>query len=225
METVKIEASRRQAQGKGVARRLRAAGQIPAVAYGKGQPAEAVSIAPKDVKRVLAAEHGRNSVIELSVDGKDTLTVLLTEYQYHPVSRDLLHADFYRISLDEPVEVDVPLELKGKAAGVVLGGVLRQVFRRLPVRCLPKDIPTKITHDVTALEIDGTVATSDLQLPPGVEVRLPPAQTVAAVVTEKRRIDEEAEAAKEAEATAAAAAAAPAADAKAEGKDKSEGKD
>jgi large subunit ribosomal protein L25 len=220
METVKIEATRREPQGKGVARRLRSKGQIPAVAYGKGQPAQAVSVAPKDVKRVLAAEHGRNSVIELSLDGKDTLTVLLADYQYHPVSRDLLHADFYRISLDEVVEVDVPLELKGKAAGVVLGGVLRQVFRRLPVRCLPKDIPTKIVHDVTELAIDGTVATSDLALPEGVEVRLPPAQTVAAVVTEKRRIEDEAEAAKEAEGAAAGAAAAPAADAKADGKDK-----
>ncbi len=222
METVKIEATRREAQGKGVAKRLRAAGKIPAVTYGKGEPAVPVAIAPKDVLNVLDAERGRNSVVELSVDGKDKMSCLLTDYQYHPVSRALLHADFYRISLDEPVEVEVPLELSGKAAGVVLGGVLRQVFRRLPIRCLPKDIPAKIVHDVTALEIDGAVAAGELQVGEGVEVRLPAAQTVAAVVTLRKSVEAEEEAAAT-EATAAApgdAAAPAAADAAAEGKDK-----
>ncbi|MEZ4224900.1 MAG: 50S ribosomal protein L25 [Polyangiaceae bacterium] len=219
METVKIEATRREAQGKSVARRLRANGQIPAVAYGRGGPAQAVAVEPKDVLHVLGAERGRNSVIELTVDGKDKMTVLLTDYQYHPVSRELLHADFYRISLDEPVEVEVPLELTGKPKGVVMGGVLRQVFRRLPIRCLPKDIPAKIVHDVTELDMDDHVRTTDLQLGEGVAVQLPPTQTVAAVVTEKKRGPEEEEAA--AGAAAAAPGAAPAAaDAKpAESKD------
>jgi large subunit ribosomal protein L25 len=89
---------------------------------------------------------------------------------------------------------------------VVKGGILRQVFRKIPVRCLPNLIPVKIVHDVTALELDGHVAAKDLALPEGVSVRLPPAQTVIAVVTEKQAPDEAEE-----EAKAAAAAAAPAA--------------
>jgi large subunit ribosomal protein L25 len=220
MELVKVPASRRDAAGKGAARRLRSDGRIPAVAYGNGEPAIQLAVSPKDLVGVLAREHGRNSVIALEVEGGSGLTVLLSDYQYHPVSRRLLHADFLKIALDQPVDVEVPFELTGKPAGVVLGGILRQVYRKLPVRCLPEKIPVKITHDVTALEIDDHVHTSDLGLPEGVSVRLPAEQTVAGVVTEKKRGYEEEEAAAGAAAAAGApaagatGAAAPAADAK-----------
>lgn len=211
MESIKVTASRRSESGKGAASRLRGTGQIPAVAYGKQLPAQTLAVSPDALKAVFASAYGDNNVIELDVEGKDKLTVLLRDYQYHPVSRRLLHADFVQIHLDQPVDVDVPLELTGKAAGVVLGGVLRQVFRKLPIRCLPKDIPVNITHDVTALGLDGHVATKDLALPEGVTVRLPAEQTVAAVVTEVVRAEEEAAPAAGAAAPAAGAAAAPAA--------------
>lgn len=210
METIKIVAARRDGSGKGAARRLRTAGQIPAVAYGKDLAAVPLTVAPKDLLGVLASEHGRNSVVELDVSG-EKITALLTDYQYHPVSRQLLHADFHRIHLDQAVDVDVPLELTGKPKGVVLGGTLRQVFRKLPVRCLPSLIPVKIVHDVTELDIDDAVPVSALSLAEGVAVRLPAEQTVAAVVTEKKRVEEE-----ETPVAAEGAAAAPAAaDAKA----------
>ena len=209
MELVKVPASRRDSAGKGSSRRLRSDGRIPAIAYGKGEPAVQLAVSPKDLVGVLARERGRNSVIELQVEGADKLTVLLSDYQYHPVSRQLLHADFLKIALDEPVDVEVPFELTGKPQGVVMGGILRQVYRKLPVRCLPEQIPVKITHDVTSLELDDVVPVSALGLPEGVSVRLPAEQTVAAVVTEKKRGFEE-EAAPGA-AAAAGAAAAPAA--------------
>jgi large subunit ribosomal protein L25 len=205
MEQIKIVASRRPQGGKGNARRLRAEGHIPAVAYGRDLAAMPLSVSPKDLLNVLASEHGRNSVVELELEG-DKFTALLADYQYHPVTRSLLHADFLHIHLDKPVEVDVPLELTGKPAGVVVGGILRQVFRKLPIRCLPAQIPVKIVHDVTELELDDAVPVSALALPEGVVVRLPAEQTVAAVVTEKKR----GEAEEEAEAAAAAAAAVPA---------------
>jgi large subunit ribosomal protein L25 len=212
MELRKVTATVRQATGKGENGRLRRTGQIPAVAYGRGQPARSLTVAPADLAGVLASDLGRNSVIELAVGEREKLTVLLRDYQYHPVTRAFLHADFVQISLDQPVDVEVPLETIGKAAGVVKGGILRQVFRKMPVRCLPGLIPVKITHDVTALELDEHVAARDLGLPEGVSVRLPPAQTVIAVVTEKQAPDEgEEEAQKAAAAAGAAAAAAPAA--------------
>jgi large subunit ribosomal protein L25 len=207
MELVKVPASRRDGSGKGIARRLRTDGQIPAVAYGKGEAAVKIAVAPKDLLGVLGRELGRNSPIELQIEGGETLTVLLADYQYHPVQRSLLHADFLKISLDQPVDVDVPFELTGKAQGVVLGGLLRQVYRKLPVRCLPDKIPVKITHDVTSLDIDDHVHAKDLTLPDGVSVRLPPEQTVAGVVTEKKRGMEEEEAAPGAAAGAPAAGA------------------
>jgi large subunit ribosomal protein L25 len=209
MESIKVSASRRSESGKGAASRLRAVGKIPAVAYGKQLPAQALAVSPDTLKAVFASAYGNNAVIELDVEGKDKLTVLLRDYQYHPVSRRLLHADFVQIHLDQPVDVEVPLELTGKPAGIIKGGVLRQVFRKLPIRALPNDIPVKIVHDVTALDLDGHVAPKDLVLPQGVSVRLPPEQTVAAIVHEVGREEETATPA--AGAAAAGAAAAPAA--------------
>jgi large subunit ribosomal protein L25 len=207
MESIKVSANRRSESGKGVASRLRAGGQIPAVAYGKQLPAQALAVSPDSVKQVLASAYGSNNVIELDVEGKDKLTVLLRDYQYHPVSRHLLHADFVQIHLDQPVDVEVPLELPGKPIGVVKGGTLRQVFRKLPIRCLPNNIPVKIVHDVTALDLDGHVAPKDLALPEGVAVRLPQEQTIASIVHEIVREEEAAPAAGAAAAAAPAAAA------------------
>jgi large subunit ribosomal protein L25 len=206
MDAIKVTASRRDGHGKGAARRLRNEGRIPAVAYGKGLPTEVLAVAPDAIKSVLASARGRNTVVTLDVDGKAGLTVLLSDFQYHPVSRELLHADFLQINLEQPVNVEVPLELTGKAVGVVAGGTLRQVFRKLPIRCLPGLIPVKLTHDVTELGLDGHVPVKDLALPEGVSVRLPAEQTVASVVTEIIRAEEET-----APAAGAAAGAAPAA--------------
>ena len=216
MDAIKVSAQPRDEHGKGAARRIRNEGRIPAVAYGKSLPTQALAVGPDSIKAVLASAWGRNTVVNLDVEGKSALTVLLSDYQYHPVSRQLLHADFVQIHLDQPVDVDVPLELTGKAAGVIAGGTLRQVFRKLPIRCLPNQIPVKISADVTALGLDGHIAPKDLTLPEGVSVRLPENQTLVSIVHEIMRGDDEATvAAGAAAATAAAAAAAPAAGAKA----------
>ncbi len=212
MDAIKVSASRRDGHGKGAARRLRGEGRIPAVAYGKSLPTREIAVPPEAIKAVLASAWGRNTVVNLDVDGKDALTVLLSDFQYHPMSRALLHADFVQIHMDQPVNVEVPLELTGKAAGVVAGGTLRQVFRKLPIRCLPGLIPVKVVYDVTSLAEDGHVAAKDLALPEGVSVRLPAEQTVASIVHEiMRGEDETAVAAAAAAAPAAGAAAAPAA--------------
>jgi len=214
MQTIKLAAQSRTQVGKGAVRRLRAGGSIPAVAYGPKLSTTAIAVSPKDVANVLGAEYGRNSVIELDIDGSRKLTVLLADFQYHPVTRELLHADFFEIKADEPIDLDIPFETTGKAKGVVEGGVLRQVYRKLPVRCLPAAVPVKISHDVTEVELDGSVYARDLKLPEGVAVRLPPEQTVVHVALVKKQV-EEAEAAPGA--PGAPGAAAPAAGAAAGG--------
>lgn len=197
-------ANPRTETGKGAARRLRNSGQIPAVAYGKSLAATTLSVMPKDVVTVLKSERGQNTVLQMKVNGGGDLLVMIKDYTYHPVSRSLEHVDFVEVKLDQPVDVDVPLVTQGKAAGVTLGGLLRQVFRTIPVRCLPDRIPLKIETDVTALELGDAIATKDLKLPEGVEVRLPAEQTLVAVVAPEKDRSEEA-------AAPAAAAAAPAA--------------
>lgn len=227
MDLTKLTAKPRSERGKGSARRLRASDMIPATAYGRELTATSLAVSPKALVDVLQSPLGRNTPIELDVDGQK-LTVLLNDFQYHPVTRKLLHADFYQIALDRPVDVQVPFEVTGKPKGVILGGTLRQVFRKLPVRCLPANIPTKLSHDVTELDLNQHVLTSELQLPEGVTVTLPPTQTLVAVVSEK--VVEEEVAAPGAAAPGAAAAAgtegAPAAAApeKAEKPEKSEKK-
>lgn len=234
MDIIKLDANLRSQSGKTSARRLRREGRIPAIAYGKELPSVSLAVTPRGLTEILKSAHGQNTVVELSVEQKK-LTVLLREYTVHPVTREPLHADFVEIKLDKPVEVEVPFVCKGKAAGVVLGGILRQVYRRLPILCLPEQIPVVIEHDVTALNLGDHVKTADLTLPQGVTVRLPPDQTVAGVVAPEKEKPEDVEAttavpgaapgasqapgATAAATAAGATAAAPAAGAAAGGKD------
>lgn len=205
-----VTANPRTETGKGAARRLRNSGQIPAVAYGKGVAAKSLSVAPKEVITVLKSERGQNSVLQMKVNGGDDMLCMIKQYTYHPVSRSLEHVDFVEVKLDRPVDVDVPLVTTGRAVGVTLGGLLRQVYRTIPVRCLPDRIPLKVETDVTALELGDAIATKDLSLPEGVAVRLPAEQTLVAVVAPEKDRTEEAAAVPGA-APAAGAAAAPAA--------------
>jgi large subunit ribosomal protein L25 len=213
MELTKVAVTRRSESGKGVASRLRVEGKIPATAYWKGEPAVSLALAPKTLVDVLGSAHGRNTVLELNIEGGESFPALLTDFQYHPVSRALLHADFLRIALDATVDVEVPFETTGKAAGIIKGGTLHVVFRKLPVRCLPKDIPVKISFDVTPMDLDAHVRVKDLPLPAGVSIRLQPSQTLVSVVTEAAGPEEGAAATAEGAAApaAAAGAAAPAA--------------
>lgn len=192
MQAIKVQAEERSTSGKGAARQLRAAGKIPAVFYGKGKDSTTLAVSPKELKAAVQGEFGVNTVIELEFGGKAYQTLLI-DYQYHPVTRELLHADFYNFDDDRPVDVEVPLEMTGKAKGIVLGGRLRQVFLRLPIRCRAKDIPAKITHDVSDLGVEDMFRVKDLALPAGVEVRYPANQTLGGVYGNRRRQGEEEE--------------------------------
>lgn len=205
-----LQAQSRSIGGKGDLRRLRRTGLVPAIAYGKELPSIPIAVAPKEVATILRSELGKNTVIELRLEDKKLLA-MVRDYTVHPVLRSLEHVDFVEVKLDRPVNVDVPLLPIGKAVGVTKGGVLRVVHRTVPLRCLPDRIPTKIEADVTNLELGQHVATQDLKLPEGVTVRLPPEQTLIAVVAPEKEVEEVQAAPTAAAAPAAGAAAAPAA--------------
>lgn len=213
MEIVKLAAQKRVEQGKGPSRRLRVEGKIPAVAYGKKLAATPLAVDPKALKVAITGAHGLNNVIELDVEGAEKITAMVREYSHHPVSRAYLHVDFLQVDLSEPVDVNVPFKLVGKAKGLVLGGLLQQVFRVLPVRCLPEKIPTVIEADVSDLGLNDSLKVSQLKLADGVSVRLGAEQTVASVVAPEKSVEEEktaaaAPAGKDAKAAAPAAKAA-----------------
>jgi large subunit ribosomal protein L25 len=211
MEIQTLQAEVRPGGGKGPARQLRSKGLIPAVFYGPGTEPTSIAVNPKELRKALSTEFGRNQVVELAFGAKKELAVV-REVQIHPLEREVIHADFYRVELDREIEQKVPFETKGKAAGVAAGGLLRIIFRELPVRCSPNKVPAKIVVDVTALELHEAIHTRDLTLPEGVVVTLPADRSLVAVVSEdKRGGDEEAAAAAGAAAPAAAGKAAPAA--------------
>lgn len=202
MQVTKIAATPRTEHGKGSSRRLRSSGKLPAVTYGKGEPTQALVVNPNDIVNVLTSDLGINTLIQLDVAGT-TINTMIGDYQYHPVSRKLLHADFIQVKDGETVDVKVPLRLTGKSKGIVMGGKLTTVFRDLPIRAVPGKIPVEIVHDITELDIDQTVSAGELQLGEGVEVLLPPKRTVALIAQDRKGKGEGAEG----EATEAAGAA------------------
>jgi large subunit ribosomal protein L25 len=190
MSLVTLEAEGRTVGGKAEAGRLRRTGKIPAVAYGKELASTPLAITPKDVVTILKSERGKNTVIQMKLGGKD-ITVMIKDFTVHPVDRALRHVDFVEVKLDKPVDVEIPLIATGKPLGVTAGGILRQVYRLLPVRCLPGAIPLKVEVDVTHLELGFAVATKDVKLPAGVTARVPPEQTLIAVVAPEKEVVEE----------------------------------
>ena len=192
----------RDATGKGVARKLRAAGRIPAVVYGKGTESKAISIDPSALQRVLqSGGAGMNTLIELSVEGT-TRTVLVKELQREPVRGRPIHTDFYLVDLEKKVEVSVPIHLVGRPQGVELGGILDHPLREIELECLPLAIPESVSVDVSELDVGQSVHVRDLELPEGASVRtdvnLAVASVIAPVVVEEP-VAEEAEEGEEGE--------------------------
>jgi large subunit ribosomal protein L25 len=189
-----LAAEYRDATGKGVARKLRAAGRIPAVLYGKGAETKAISIDPSALQRLLQSSGaGINTLIELSVDGS-TRTVLVKELQRDPVRGRPLHTDFYLVELDKKVEVSVPIHLVGRPEGVELGGILDHPLREIELECLPRAIPESVSVDVSALQVGDSIHVRDLELPEGASVRtdvnLAVASVIAPAVVEEPVVEE-----------------------------------
>lgn len=162
----------REATGKGVARKLRAAGRIPGICYGKGRDAVALDVDPTSLRKLLdASDAGMNTIISLEGGGGlDGTKVLLKDLQRDPVRGEYLHADFYTLDLEQRVEVSVPVHITGRAIGVEAGGVLDQALREIALSCLPLSIPKEIMADVTDLELGQSLHVRDLPLPQGVEL-------------------------------------------------------
>ena len=164
MKDVTVDVTRREEMGKNVSRRLRRAGKIPAVLYGAGRDAVALTVDPARLEQIIRSESGVNTIFQLNLSGTDQKRhVMIREYQVHPVEGHLLHADFLRIEMDTVIEVDVPVLLKGEAAGVKLdGAILEQVTRQVRVSCLPADIPEHIDIDVSPMKIGDHLSVADL---------------------------------------------------------------
>lgn len=167
----RLEAVKRDTFGKNEARRLRAKGHIPAVLYGgalvDGKPqATPIAVDPKTLMGILRGESGVNTLIGLKV-GSEDVKVLMREYQVDPLTRKLLHVDFYRIAMDKLLIVKVPITVKGEAKGIKQqGGLLDIVQREIEVECLPANIPEAIELDVTELMLGQAIRLRDVATSP-----------------------------------------------------------
>jgi large subunit ribosomal protein L25 len=148
---------------KNAARRVRVAGKIPAVVYGAGKDAVAVSVDPRVITKILHSDAGHNTIFDLNVEGSAVVKAMIVDWQREPLKGKLLHIDLKRIAMDKMMRVSVPIQLVGVPVGVKTGGgILEHVMREVEIECLPGDIPSHLDVDVSGLELHGLIHVSDL---------------------------------------------------------------
>ena len=193
MEVAELKAQIRKGSGKGVSRKLRASGFIPAVLYGSGSNSTPLSIQSAELGNLLRAEKGEAGFIKLIIQGEgkklEKLSVI-KELQTNPVTHSLVHADFYEIRMDHKLTMDVPIHLLGQPIGVKMGGELHQFKRDLKVSCLPSAMPKFVELDISGLDIGNTLRVADVTLAEGVDILDADEAQIISVVA-KRAIEEE----------------------------------
>ncbi|MCL1926647.1 MAG: 50S ribosomal protein L25 [Syntrophorhabdaceae bacterium] len=189
MAMMELAANSRCDTGKGVNRRRRSAGVIPGVIYGRGLETRSIEFESKLLEKFLETARRGTVVVRLTVrdgaEGKESFAVL-KETQTNPKTSRVTHVDFYEVALGQKFRVEVPIRIKGKAAGTELGGILEVLMRSLEVECTPDHVPEFIEADVTSLGIGQSLSLDSIEFPPGVvptekDLRIP----VASVQTPK----------------------------------------
>ncbi|MGH2629552.1 MAG: 50S ribosomal protein L25 [Actinomycetota bacterium] len=181
MET-KLTAERRSDAGKGVARKLRAAGKIPAVLYGQGVDTTPLTVDSRDLTHLLHGSAGSNVLVDLVVDGEEHLAIPREIQRDHIRSR-FVHVDFLAVSRTQTITVSVPVHETGDAAGVKEGGVVEHHLREVQIECLPQDVPDELVIDITHVELGEMVHVSDLEAPAGVTILTNPEDAILSVIT------------------------------------------
>jgi len=182
-----LGAVKRDDAGKGVARKMRASGRVPAVLYGKDMDTMSLSLDAREALRLFQAISVENTIVDLKVKGvKESFQTLVREIQTHAVRPDLIHIDFLRIQKGVVVDVEIPVHLTGIPAGVKMeGGTLEQIIHELPVRCIPSKIPESFEVDVSALEVGDSLHVSAIEVPEDVEVTIDVERTLCSVAAQR----------------------------------------
>jgi large subunit ribosomal protein L25 len=192
MAEVTLEVSRRESTGKEVAKKLRAAGKVPAVVYGGHRESVAIAVDRKAVSELIQkSEHGIRSVFLLKMAGTDQQRhAMIKEVTINPISRKMTHIDFVRVVMDEKVKVTVPVHINGLAIGVKEGGLLDFQVREVHVECFPNQIPDSIEVDVTPLGPHDYYRVKDLVPPEGVKILDDPERVVVGVTIARAEVSE-----------------------------------
>jgi large subunit ribosomal protein L25 len=192
-DQIEIPVELRSVAGKSAARRLRAAGKIPAVIYGRGMESLPVAVDAATFARALQETAWYSTLVRLRVEGGSVddpnPSVMISEVQRHPIRQQILSIDFHRISLREKLHTQVPVIHVKQSPGVRMGGILEHITHDLTVECLPGDIPDHLEADISGLHIGEALRVRDLVPPPGVRI-LSPADEVVILVAPPVRAEE-----------------------------------
>jgi len=190
MATASLAGETRTETGKGVARKLRAAGRVPAVVYGHAREPQALSLTTRELEKLLSTISTGSTVVELTLGGATTKT-LIREVQRHPFKKQILHVDFQELVAGEKVSVEIPLVFVGVPEGVRLSGaILEQILHSIEVLVDPSNIPNHIDVDVTNLAMGHSLHVRELTLPAGLEVLSDEDATVCAVAAPRAAVEE-----------------------------------
>jgi large subunit ribosomal protein L25 len=190
MASASLSAEARTETGKGVARKLRSAGRVPAVVYGHAREPQALSLQTRELEKLLSSIATGSTVVELTLGGATTKT-LIREVQRHPFKKQILHVDFQELVAGEKVTVEIPLVFVGTPEGVRLSGaLLEQILHSIQVLVDPANIPNHIDVDVTSLAMGHSLHVNELSLPAGLEVLTDEDATVCAVVAPRAVVEE-----------------------------------
>ena len=201
MKSVALSAFPRTLGRRAGAKKLRTAGRIPAVIYGRQAQPQNLEVSSKEMEDLIHHSVSENLLVDLAVkdDARPKRLALVQEVQHHPLNGKVLHVDFHEIAETEKVTISIPVETTGEAEGVKTeGGVLEHVLFKIRVRGLAKDIPEMVTVDVSHLKIGEAIHLGEINTPAGVELigdKQIPVIAVAAPRTEEEEAAEAAEAA------------------------------
>ncbi|GEP43867.1 50S ribosomal protein L25 [Brevifollis gellanilyticus] len=199
-----LVAQPRSISGTAAVKRLRKTGSTPAVVYGRKVAPANVQVDTKTFTKILQGSSSDNILVSLKLDNGEQLA-LVQEVQHDHLKGGITHIDFHAIAFDEEIHAEVPVEVVGEAPGLKFGGLVEAIHHEIEVRCLPKDLPERISIDVSALELGKAIHVGEIKFPEGVRPSL--AGDVVVVMCVEPKVEAEPEPA----AAAAAAKAAPAA--------------
>ena len=180
-EPIRLATKKRTALGRNAVKQLRVKGQIPSVLYGHKQAPLSIEVEERKLQDAL--KHHAH-FLELEIDGK-VETALIQDTQFDVFGQSILHADFLRVDIDEPVDVEIGIELRGHPKGASEGGILQRFLNEIKVRCAPRIIPDFVEVDVSGLGVHEQFLLKDIKLPEGVKLMLDPEKALCAVVTQK----------------------------------------
>tara|TARA_B100000767_G_scaffold240476_1_gene236289 strand:- start:12277 stop:12906 length:630 start_codon:yes stop_codon:yes gene_type:complete len=161
MKSITINGSKRESVGKKASKALRNAGMVPCVLYGEDNP---IHFAAKELDFSKLVYTPNAHTVLLKLNDKTTVNAILQDIQFHPVTDRILHVDFYETHSDKEISMNIPVELKGAAPGVLIsGGQLLLNKRKLRVKALPSNLPDVIVVDISELEIGDKLYTSSTE--------------------------------------------------------------